>query len=40
MIADLKKLGVEAIQFYAHLFYNHPKANDYRGYFRFGEMHT
>ncbi len=29
MIGEIKGLGVEAIQFYAHLFYNHPKANDY-----------
>jgi len=29
MIAELRKMGVEAIMFYTHLHYNHPKANDY-----------
>jgi hypothetical protein len=29
MIAELRKMGVEAIMFYIHLHYNHPKANDY-----------
>jgi hypothetical protein len=29
MTADLRKMGIEGILFYTHLFYNHPKANDY-----------
>ncbi len=29
MVSDLRAMGIEGILFYAHLFYDHPKANDY-----------
>lgn len=29
MVADLRNMGIEAILFLTHTFFNHPKANDY-----------